>query len=309
MKGLLLTSSQIDGVRAGHLKYLLAFFLSIMYNKNEKALSKFERTCKGGLEAMEGKAMEKVKTLEKAIKVLDVIRDADGPLGVNEIARLSDLNLTTIFRTLQTLKGSGWVYQDKNDKYMVGPKIYYNTDRNNFYVALKEVAYYSMVRLSASTAQAMNLVVRENHRCFILQQSRTEKIVDYVPSIGTFLPIYASACGKVLLSELPEVLVNSILDLQDFRPLTPHTITSRSAIVQELSLCRVHGYALDRHETQEQGFCIAVPVRDHAGEICAALSFSGLLDQVTEKDIETYHALLTRGAQEITDNLFKVWKH
>ena len=257
---------------------------------------------------MEEKSTEKVKTLEKAIKLLDVIRDANTPLGVNEIARLSNLNLTTIFRILQTLKGSGWVYQDANDKYIIGPKISYNTEKNSFYMALKEVAYYSMVRLSASTSQAMNLVVRENHRCFILQQSRTEKIVDYVPPIGTYLPIYASACGKVLLSELPDVLLDNILDLQDFRPLTPHTITSRAAFLQELSLCRTHGYALDRHEAQEQGFCIAVPVRDNVGQICAALSFSGMLDRVSERDIETYFALLTRGSGEITQSLFKIWK-
>lgn len=258
---------------------------------------------------MEGKNTEKVKTLDKAITVLDVIRDADTPLGVNEIARLCDLNLTTIFRILQTLKGSGWVYQDAADKYIIGPKISFNTTKNNFYAALKEVAYYTMVRLSSSTSQAMNLVVRENHRCFILQQSRTEKIVDYVPPIGTYIPIYASACGKVLLCELPDVLLDNILDLLDFRPLTHHTITSRTQLMEEVALCRERGYALDQHESQEQGFCIAVPVRAYDGQICAALSFSGIIGRVSNEDIDSYVTLLQRGAEEIKNNLFKLWQH
>mgnify|MGYP001033975842 CR=1 FL=1 len=255
---------------------------------------------------MEAKAGEKVKSLEKAITILDMIRESDRPLGVNEISRQCGVNLTTAFRMLKTLKCSGWVYQDANDKYIIGPKVSFVTEKNNFFMALKEVAYYSMARLSAQTSQAMNLIVRENERCFILQQSRTEKIVDYVPPIGTVLPIYASAGGKILLSELPGLLREKILNHIDFKPLTKYTITDRDVFLHELDRCKERGYALDERESQEEGFCIAVPVRSDKGEIIAALSFSGIIGRIKDGEISYYLDLLKKASLEISENLFQL---
>ena len=254
---------------------------------------------------MEAKPKENVKALEKALIILDMIKDSDIPLGVNEISRQCSINLTTTFRILQTLKSLGWVYQDEEDKYIIGLKVSFVTEKNNFYLALKEIAYYTMARLSTMVSQAMNLIVRENEKCIILQQSRTEKIVDYVPPKGTILPLHASAGGKVLLSELPDFLLDEILDRTDFRPLTKFTITRRSVFIDELEKVRQNGYAIDSHESQEEGSCIAVPIRSKDGEIIASLSFSGFIGKMTETEISDRYQLLKDASIEISENLYR----
>ncbi len=254
---------------------------------------------------MEEKSKENVKALEKALIILEMIKESKIPLGVNEISRQCKINLTTAFRILQTFKSKGWVYQNSEDKYIIGMKVSFVTDRNNFYLALKEIAYYTMARLSAKVSQAMNLIVRENEKCFILQQSRTDKIVDYVPPIGTVLPIYASAGGKVLLAELPEMLLEEILDMLDFKPLTKYTIIRRSVFLEELQKVKTLGYAIDEHESQEEGFCLAVPVRNRENEIIAALSFSGFIGTLNETEIKDCYLTLKEASEEITGNLYK----
>lgn len=246
-----------------------------------------------------------IKVLEKALIILDIIKESDRPLGVNEISKLCSVNLTTSFRILKTLKMRGWVYQDENDKYIIGHKVSFVTEKSNFYLALKEIAYYTMVRLSATVSQAMNLIVRENEKCFILQQSRTEKFLDYVPPIGTIVPIYASAGGKILLSELPDLILEEILDITEFKPLTKYTITRRTVFLKELDKVRQLGYAIDAHESQEEGFCLAVPVRSKDGEIIAALSFSGFIGKISENEIDNYYQILKKGSAEITENLYQ----
>jgi len=254
---------------------------------------------------LETKPKENVKALDKALIILEMIKEFNVPLGVNEISRQCSINLTTAFRILQTLKNRGWVYQDEDNKYIIGLKVSFVTEKNNFYLALKEIAYYTMERLSATVSQAMNLLIRENDKCLILQQSRTEKIVDYVPPKGTFLPTYASAGGKILLSELSDLILEEILDKTEFRPLTKFTITRRSVFLKEIEKVRQLGYALDEHETQEQGACIAVPVRSRDGEIIAALSFSGFIGKMSESEINDSYKLLQEASAEITDNLYK----
>lgn len=258
----------------------------------------------GGI-LMEEKAKENVKVLEKALIILDIIRDSNRPLGVNEISKQGSVNLTTAFRILKTLKNRGWVYQNENGKYIVGHKISFVTEKTNFYLALMEISYYTMARLSAMVMQAMNLVVKENEKCFILQQTRTGKIVDYVPPKGSMLPIYASASGKILMSELPAPILEEILNRTELKPLTKYTITRRPDLLVELDKVRQLGYAVDAHESQEEGFCVAVPVRSKDGEIFAALSFSGFIGKMSESEIDHYYQILRKASAEITKNLYQ----
>ena len=253
---------------------------------------------------MESKSTENVKVLDKALTILDMLKEADRPVGVNEISKHCFVNPTTSFRILKTLKNKGWVYQDENDKYTIGHKISFVTDKNNFYIALKEIAYYTMSRLSSAESEAMNLIVRDNEKCLILQQSRTEKIIDYIPPAGTFLPVYACAGGKILLSELPELILGEILDKTEFKAFTKHTIVRRTAFLEELEKVKHLGYAVDAHETQEEGFCIAVPVRSKENEIIAALSFSGFIGKISEGEINYYYQLLKKASAEITGKLY-----
>lgn len=247
-----------------------------------------------------------IKVLEKALTVLDAVKDAAQPTGVNEIAKICGLSAATTFRILKTFKNRGWVYQDENEKYTVGHKISFVTERNNFYTALKEIAYYTMSALTAKESQAMNLVVREEDKCRIIQQSRTMKIVDYTPPVGTILPFHASACGKVLLAYAPKIIRNEILDSLDYKKMTTSTITSRERLVEELGKITSQGFSVDAHESQDEGFCIAVPVFGNDGGVIAALSFSGFIGQRDVKEVDRYVGILKSASEEITKKLFRL---
>ena len=110
-----------------------------------------------------------VKALEKALCVLDAVRDADSPLGVNEIAKICGMSAATVYRMLRTMRSHGWVYQDENEKYTVGYKISLATFGTSFRLAMRETAYHVMARLSESEHEAMNLVVRDPDKCYILR--------------------------------------------------------------------------------------------------------------------------------------------
>ena len=72
---------------------------------------------------------------------------------------------------------------------------------------------------------AMNLIVREGIRCEIIEQSLTKSIINYVPPIHSNLPFYACGGGKILLCELPDIMITHILDNCKLEALTPFTIT------------------------------------------------------------------------------------
>ena len=256
---------------------------------------------------MEKQNVETIKMVDRALEVLDILRKERSPLGVNEIAKSCELNPSTAFRILKTLEVNGWVYQCNDGRYITGQKISFVIEKNNLYLALKEVAELTMIRCTEEHGQPMNLIVREGHRCYVLQQSRTKSIVNYVPALYSELPFYACAGGKVLMSELPISLVEKLVDSCDMEPLTPYTIIDRDEFWLEVRKTAKRGYAFDHRESSDNGSCISVPVRDSEGNMIAALSFSGFVGIKDTDELLPYLPVLKEASEEITRNLFQCW--
>ena len=247
---------------------------------------------------------ETVKMVENAMGVLDLLRTKKEPLGVREIAKSCELNPSTTFRILTTLENSGWVYKTNDDRYITGQKLSFVTEKDNLYLALREVSYYVMKEYTAKYNHAMNLLVRDGANCTILQQSRTNNLMDYTPPLNTTLPFYCCAGGKILLSELPTSLTNQIINACDWRPLTPRTITDPQKFWQAIQEAGRQGYAFDHNESIYGASCIAVPVRNYKGTIIATLSFSGFMGVDDPSSLLTFVPVLQEASAEISKRLF-----
>lgn len=251
--------------------------------------------------------IQTIKSVDQALAVLDTLRTERKRLGVNEIAKLCGISPSTAFRILKTLEVNGWIFQCNDRRYITGQKLSFVMEKNNLYLALKDVSSFVMNRYTEKYNQAMNLIVREESRCYILQQSRTKNLVDYTPPLYTELPFYACAGGKILLSELPIGLVEEIFNSCKMIPLTEHTITDTEQLWQELRTVAKEGHAFDFKESAVNGSCIAVPVRDCEGNIIAALSFSGFVGIEDKNELLKYVPILKDASAEISQSLYKCW--
>lgn len=248
-----------------------------------------------------------IKMVERALVVVDLLKSSKERLGVNEIAKRCDLSPSTAFRILKTLEAAGWVFQLSDDRYIPGEKISFVTEKNNLYAALGDVAGFVMQEYTAKFGQAMNLMVRDGAHCTIIQQSRTGKLIEYVPPLFSNLPFYACAGGKILLSELPVSMAEQIIHSTDMVPLTSHTITNPEEFWQTLRFTASHGYAFDDRESAENGSCIAVPVRDCEGTIIASLSFSGFVGISNTDQLLEFLPALQEASRKISQNLYRSW--
>ena len=253
---------------------------------------------------MPQKTGDSVKVLRRSLDIMDKIRTENRPLGVNELSKCCNLGTSTVFRIMKTLVDSGWAYQLENDKYIIGQKFFFQTEKDNLYLALQDLAYPIMCRLSVQENQAMNLCVRINEKCMILQQSRSDRLVDFVNPKGSNLPIHASGSGKVLFSELDQPLLDDLLDMIEFKKFAPQTIITRQKFLQELENVRNQGYAVDFHESVENTSCVAVPIRNPNGHIIASLSFSGFIGLDDQTHLTGYVPILKKAAEDITGKLF-----
>jgi DNA-binding IclR family transcriptional regulator len=247
-----------------------------------------------------------IKTLNRAMVIFDTLHDSNLPLGVNELAKKCKMNPSTVFRILKTLMEGGWVYQCEDDRYIIGPRFSFVTERKDFYYALKEISSFTMNRITTEESHAMNLVVLLDNKCTILQQSRTTKLIDLIPPVNSILPIHASASGKIIMAGLPIPLFNLYINNLSFEPFTNRTITDPTIFVSHIEKVRQDGYAIDHYESLENAFCIAVPILRGDGETLASLSFSGFIGSFDKNILAYYLPILRKAANEISQNLVQI---
>lgn len=248
-----------------------------------------------------------IKIVERAFCLLNILREKDACYGVNELARMSGISPSTAYRILKTIEKMGWVFQLRDDRYILGEKACFVTERDNLFLALRDVAGLIMQKYTDEYNQSMNLIVRDCNKCVIIQQSRTSGFITYTSPIGTALPIYACAGGKVILSELPVKLVEEILSSIELVKYTPYTITDHELFWKELRSVAVNGYAFDHQESSLNGTCLAVPVKNSSGDTIAAISYTGFVSISNLESLLSYLPSLNQASEEISKALFKCW--
>ena len=263
----------------------------------------FSERVQADLHAIKG--TDTIKMLDRALAVLDVLRTSRRPISASEIARICEITLASTDRILNTLESDNWATRCADRRFIISERLDFVIDKEPFFLALGEAALPAMEYCTETHGHAMNLVVRENAHCYVLQQSRTKNLVDYIPPLNADLPFYACASGKVLLSELPEQLLEQIFSSCEMVPLTRFTITDADVLRSELSRAAALGYAVDSKESAENGSCIAVPVRNCEGTIIAALSFSGLFGIEDPDELLPLFPVLQEVAAEISRRLYR----
>jgi DNA-binding IclR family transcriptional regulator len=144
------------------------------------------------------------------------------------------------------------------------------------------------ISTSLARALAANAHLAVLHQGQVLYLGREEAAPSAVfPSIvGRLVPAHCTALGKVLLGYLDPLERRRLLTARPLERRTPRTITSLRRLEAELAGVVKRGYAVDNEELNQGVVCLAAPVRDHAGEVVAAISLSLLKARVTDARLE-----------------------
>jgi DNA-binding IclR family transcriptional regulator len=104
--------------------------------------------------------------------------------------------------------------------------------------------------------------------------------------LGSRAPAHCTSVGKALLAfQSPEV-VQQVIDA-GLRRYTVNTIVDGEALKTELATIRARGYALDDEEIELGLRCVAAPIRDHSGQVIAAISVAAPVQRMSKKNVQS----------------------
>jgi IclR family transcriptional regulator, pca regulon regulatory protein len=217
------------------------------------------------------------QSLERGLAVLCAFTPDRPALGISELARDLALTRSTTHRYVATLASLGFLDQDASTrKYRLGPRVLDLGFSVLGSLELREIAAPHLRHLTDSTGHTSNLAIRDDTDVILIDRVRGRPgryhHLEFTLHVGSRIPAYCSATGKVLLASLPRPDLEQLLDRIDLLQRGPRTLTSKRALLAELDQVRRTGIAVNDEELESALRSIAAPVRARSGEVVAAIN-------------------------------------
>jgi IclR family acetate operon transcriptional repressor len=216
-----------------------------------------------------------VDAAAKALDLLSAFSFREPRLSLADLATRTGIPRPTAFRLLTTLEQAGFVSK-VNGEYQLGIKCFVLGNVVASSLDLRAKAQPHLERLRDDTGETVHLAVLDQWQVLYLERLQSPHPIGFMRSrIGGVVPAYCTGLGKTLLAFRPADEVEDWLATQTLKTMTPETITSPRRLLKELRAIRARGYGLDDQEHEIGVRCIAAPVRNHTGEVVAAISVAG----------------------------------
>jgi len=248
-----------------------------------------------------------ISSLAKGLSVLQAFAEAGHPLTLSEIANALRTNNTTATRLCYTLTELGFIQKDGQRRYHLTPKVL--TLGHSFIsgLAWQEVAQHYLENLFKEVQETVNLSILEGPQIIYLFRIRKRKYLPFDIQIGTKLPVYCTAMGKILMAMGPPKKIGSILKKLEFKPLTARTITRLDKFLEELGKVRKKGYAINDEELSIGNRAVAAPIVDKQGYAVAAINIAVPTTEYSRGQMEkTLAPQVMKTAHEISGALIKM---
>jgi IclR family transcriptional regulator, acetate operon repressor len=237
-----------------------------------------------------------VQSLERAFGLLEQMADAGGEVGLSELAASSGLPLPTIHRLVRTLVDCGYVRQQPNRRYALGPRLIRLGESASRLVGTW--ARPHLAQLVEVTGETANMALLDGDEVVYVAQVPSRHSMRMFTEVGRRVLPHSTGVGKALLAQLPPREVRALLDRTGMPAETGRTITDPDTFLAELDRVRALGYAADDGEQEVGVRCLAVAVPD--SPTAAAISISGPAGRVTEEATDKIVPVLRDVAQALS---------
>lgn len=188
-------------------------------------------------------------------------------------------------------------------KFKLGPTLAQLGSRAKAGVDLRLSARPVIEELSRAYAETIFLGTLDGQKITIIEKADSPSELKITAPVGTRIPLFAGAAGKVFLTGLNETVLKNMLINRSIPKFTVNSITDPDEYLKEISQARELGYATDFEEYIQGVNAVSVPVTDWWGRIMAILWMVGFTHSLTGEKVRLVASALMRAAIDINKRL------
>lgn len=201
-----------------------------------------------------------IRAVERVCDILDLLQRSREGVSLPDVAAVTSLPKSSVFRYLSALEGRGYVERDEQTaSYRVG--LAFQPQDTRQLEAFLAQASGPLQRLRDDTGETTNLGTLDGPLVVHSLVFESTQMMRLAARVGDRASIHSTALGKAMAAELPEDRVLRMLNAVEMTPFTSATIVTPEAYLSALEVVRKQGYAVDELENQADGRCVAVALR------------------------------------------------
>ena len=221
-------------------------------------------------------------------------------LGVSELAKDLKMAKSTVHGMTSALEELGAVMRDPlTKKYKLGFTLLEIGRSAYSQIDLKTSARPVMEDLMEKTRTSVFLGILNWDHVSILDIAESNQDLKITAPVGSTIPMFAGAVGKVFLASMDEDQAAKIVRSKGLPRFTENSIVDAEPYLKELMIVRQKGYAVDDEEYILGVRAVASPLMG-LGQLRSAIWAVGFKASLDEKKMNTLAAETYKAAQNIS---------
>ena len=244
-----------------------------------------------------------VSALAKGLAIIEIFDEQRRSLTISEAAVLTNMTRAAARRYLLSLVQLGYMAHDGKN-FSLTPRV---MRLGHGYLALTPLAkllQFYVEEIARDTGESITAAVLQENEALVVAHQDPQRLgsMMMVMTVGTRLPLYSTAIGRVFLAYGPQDWAREYLDTVKIIRRTPKSLVTRQEIEAAIRDVQTRGYAVIDEEMEIGLRTIAVPIQNSAGQIRAAITISGNSSKYTVKQlVKTMLPILTRTQTSLAD--------
>lgn len=242
---------------------------------------------------------EKIEGLARGLSVIRAFSAVGPSCTLTEISRVTGLSPAAVRRCLHTLEDLGYAGRSGR-RFYLRPRV---LDLGAAYldsVNSETLGTDYLQDVVDASGHSSSLATLDETDVVYLAHAGSRRPLRLEAGIGTRYPAYTTSLGRVLLGALSRTELRSVLVASEPKKLTRHTVTDVHQLTELIRTAHEDGYAIVEDQLAIGILSIAVPVKDQAGRVVAAINCSAQTGETTQRALKRFLPILNETSTHIT---------
>ena len=240
-------------------------------------------------------------SLARGLAVIQAFSQRQRELTVSQISGKTGFSRAAVRRCLYTLAKLGFAATDDSRHFHLRPRILALGHSYISSMPLAAMAQPILENVSHILHESCSIAALDKTEIIYIARANVTRIMSIDLGVGSRLPAFCTSMGRVLIADLPAEKLDEFLTRVEFKRHTERTVVNAEKLRQILRLVQRNGYCIVDQELESGLRSLAVPIKDSAGRVVAALNVGTHAQRVSIQDLQVrFFPQLKAAAQELS---------
>lgn len=241
------------------------------------------------------------RSVRRAVDMLEFVLQRGEPVTVADIIAMLKIPKSTTYELVRTLTEAGYLAPSaKGSGLFLGRKLYELGMAYRSKVDLLRDGGAIVEELRDETGETVQLSVIDKQQMMVLLKEEGVRHLRIISNVGSRVPINWAAAGRLLVSDMDDKSLTSLLRATVRPSPTGKAPTDVVTLIAQVRKFRRQGYGTELNEANEHAGCIAAPIVDTSGRCIAALSVVVPEQRMAKPNRDELIASVTKAAARLS---------